>query len=302
MKTLEAFASIHCSQEVTQGLNNHLICLSVINTLIATTSVVGNAVILIALRRGNSLHQPSKALLRNLVTTDLCVGVVEFFLVGKWISILQERWQICHYFYLAYILGACISINGSLWTLTAVGVDRILALSLGLSYRQVVTLRRVYVVTVAVWLLGIGNAILAIMHPDAAKVVLVLEITVCLITSFSCHITIFFRLRHQQIQVHNNSPHQEIQTIPLNLSQYRKTVSIAVLLLLTFVFCYLPYLLFVQFARREIENKQSPPFYFLLYSTITLVFVNSSLNPILFCWKIKEVRHAVKDMLRCRRI
>ena len=155
---------------------------------------------------------------------------------------------------------------------------------------------------VAVWLLGIGNAILAIMHPDAAKVVLVLEITVCLITSFSCHIRIFFRLRHQQIQVHNNSPHQEIQTIPLNLSRYRKTVSIAVLLLLTFVFCYLPYLLFVQFARREIENKQSPPFYFLLYSTITLVFVNSSLNPILFCWKIKEVRHAVKDMLRCRRI
>lgn len=165
---------------------------------------------------------------------------------------------------------------------------------------QVVTLRRVYVVAVAVWLLGIGNAILAIIHQDAAKVVSVLEITVCLITSFSCYIRIFFRLRHQQTQVHNNSPHQEIQTIPLNFSQYRKTVSIAVLLQLTFVFCYLPYLLLVQFARREIENKQSPSFYFLLYSTITLVFVNSSLNPILFCWKIKEVRHAVKDMLRCR--
>ena len=81
-----------------------------INTLIAITSIVGNAVILIALRRGNSLHQPFKALLRKSVTTDLCVGVVEFFLVGKWISILQERWQICHCFYLAYILGACISI------------------------------------------------------------------------------------------------------------------------------------------------------------------------------------------------
>lgn len=155
----------------------------------------------------------------------------------------------------------------------------------------------------AAWLLGIGNAILAVMHPDAAKVVLVLEITVCLITSFSCYIRVFFRLRHKQIQVHNNSPHQEIQTIPLNFSRYLKTVSIAVLLQLTFVSCYLPYLLrLVQFARREIENKQSSPFYFLLYSTITLVFVNSSLNPILFCWKIKEVRHAVKDMLRCHRM
>ena len=49
--------------------------------------------ILIALCKGNSLHHPSKAVLPNLVTTDLYVGVVEFFLVGKWISILQERWQ-----------------------------------------------------------------------------------------------------------------------------------------------------------------------------------------------------------------
>ena len=88
----------------------------------------------------------------------------------------------------------------------------------------------------AAWFLGIGNAILAVMHPDAAKVVLVLEITVCLITSFSCYIRIFFRLRHKQIQVHNNSPHQEIQTIPLNFSQYRKTVSIAVLLQLPLCF------------------------------------------------------------------
>ena len=57
----------------------------------------------------------------------------------------------------------------------------------------------------AAWLLGIGSAILAVMHPDAAKVVLVLEITVCLVTSFSCYIRIFFRLCHKQILTSNSA-------------------------------------------------------------------------------------------------
>ena len=32
--------------------------------------------------------------------------------------------------------------------------------------------------------------------------------------------------------------------------------------------------------------------------TTTLVFLNSSLDPILYCWKVEEVRQAVKDTIR----
>ena len=32
--------------------------------------------------------------------------------------------------------------------------------------------------------------------------------------------------------------------------------------------------------------------------TFTLLFLNSTLNPILYCWKIDEVRQAVKDTIR----
>ena len=32
--------------------------------------------------------------------------------------------------------------------------------------------------------------------------------------------------------------------------------------------------------------------------TMTLVFLNSSLNPIRYCWKIGEVRQAAKDIIR----
>ena len=56
-----------------------------INTVLAITAVVENTVNLIALNKETSLHRPSKALLRNLVARDLCVGFAELALVGKWI-------------------------------------------------------------------------------------------------------------------------------------------------------------------------------------------------------------------------
>ena len=299
MKTLQAFANIYCSQELTQGLDNQIICLSVINALLAITAIVGNTMIQIALHKETSLHQPSKVLIRNLVASDLCVGFVELVLVGKWISILQAHWQSCHYFYLAYIMGAFISISVSLCTLAAISVDRLLALLLGNAYRQVVSLRRVYVVVMAVWVIGIGNAILAMLNPDVVKIVSATGSIMCLITASFCYTRIFFRLRHQQTQVHNSTPEQENQTIPLNMSRYRKTVSTALWLQLALVLCYLPYRLLALFALPEIENTDSSALYFALYFTVTLMFFNSTLNPILYCWKVKEVRRTLKEMFSC---
>ena len=302
MKTLYDSAHIYCSQELTQVLDDQIICLSVINTLLAFTAIVGNTLILIALHKENSLHKPSKVLIRNLVASDLLVGFAELVLVGQWISILQEHWQSCRYFYLAYIVGAFVSMSLSLYTLAAISVDRLLALFLGLSYRQVVTLRRVYVVVIAVWVLSVGNATLAFLSPDAVKVVQAIGSIICLITASFCYTRIFFRLHHQQTQVNNISPGQENQTIPLNISRYRKTVSTSLWLQLALVLCYFPYMLLAPFALPENENIHSWALYIPLYFTVTLMFFNSTLNPILYCWKIKEVRRKVKDMFPCSRL
>ena len=297
MKARQYLVDIYCSQELTHGLDNQIICLSVINTLLAITAIAGNALILVALCKETSLHLPSKVLIRNLVASDLGVGFVELVFVGYFVSILQGQWQICQYFYLAYVLGAYISLTVSLWTLAAISVDRLLALLVGLRYRQVVTLSRVYVVAIAIWvLIGVGNAITAMLNPYAATIVSVTGSIMCLITALLCYTRIFFKLRHQQTQARNNPPELENRTILLNVSRYRRTVFAALWMQSALVFCYVPYLLLAPFARPEIEKRLSSTAYFLLYSTITLMFFNSTLNPILYCWKIKEVRRIVKDM------
>ena len=128
-----------------------------INILLGITAIVGNTVILIALHKETSLHKPFKVLLRNLVASDLCVGFVQLAFGARPISILQRRWQICRLLYFVVRASGAIFIAVSLWTITAISIDRLLALLLKFKYRQVVTLRKVCAVTIASWVCsGIG--------------------------------------------------------------------------------------------------------------------------------------------------
>ena len=302
MQAQEYLANFYCSEEFNQGLDNKGISLSAINILLGITAIIGNTVILIALCKETSLHKPSKVLLRNLVASDLCVGFVQLAFGARGISILQGRWETCRHLYLVTGIAGNISISVSLCTITTISVDRLLALLIKLRYREVVTVTKVYAIAIVSWICsGIGFASLWYFSPDRWIVFSLTTIAVCLIISTYCYARIFFRLRHQHTQVHNNL-REETQTTRMDITRYRKTVSSALWLQLTLLFCYLPYLLLVPFAYLETENNLLSMFSITLDTTITLMLFNSTLNPILYCWRIKEVRRAVKDTLSCSRM
>ena len=152
MRTLRVLANVYCSEELFRGVEHQIICLSMINILHGITAIVGNTVILIALNEKTSLHQPSKILLRNLIASDLCVGFLEFVYCAYKISLLQGQWQTCRLLFFVNSIAGNISTTVSLWTITAISVDRPLALLLKLRYRQVVTVSKIYTVAIASWL------------------------------------------------------------------------------------------------------------------------------------------------------
>ncbi|XP_044169107.1 beta-4C adrenergic receptor-like [Acropora millepora] len=296
----EFLANIRCSEEFYQGLDNEILSLSVINILLSITAIVGNIVILIALHKEPSLNQASKVLLRNLVASDLCVGFVQIADSADWIFILQGRWQICRLLFLFWGIAANISITASLLTITAISVDRLLALLLKLRYRQVVTIRKVYAVAITSWICyGVGVASLWYFSTYGWKILVATTIVVCLITSMYCYTRIFFRLRDQH-KVQNNLREKENQTTRVAAIRYRKTLSCALWLQLAMLFCYLPYLSLVPFAHRQFNRSSALSAAFSF--TITLLYFNSNLNPILYCWRIKAIRRAVKDTLSCSRM
>ena len=135
--TLEkTIRDLYCSAnvaDVTARVHDELIVLLVLNTSLSITAFLGNTLILVALHKESSLHPPSKLLLRSLAITDLLVGIiVEPLNVAYLMSVRSKRWDICYNVYLALLLASYVLCAVSLLVLTAISVDRLLALWLGL--------------------------------------------------------------------------------------------------------------------------------------------------------------------------
>ena len=91
---------LHCfpEAEFAAEVNYLLIFIAVLNIFLSITALLGNTLILSALRKETSLQPASKILYRNLTITDLCVGVVVQPLGAAYsLSEVNGKWIICYY-------------------------------------------------------------------------------------------------------------------------------------------------------------------------------------------------------------
>ena len=116
-----------------------------INIFLSFTALLGNALVLIGLHKVSSFHPPSKLLFKCLTVTDLGVGLISQPLFAIFIlSYVTELNRNISFFALkANRTSSFIFCQVSISTSTAISVDRLLALFLGLRYRHFVTSRRV---------------------------------------------------------------------------------------------------------------------------------------------------------------
>ncbi|XP_078350552.1 5-hydroxytryptamine receptor 1D-like [Oculina patagonica] len=293
----ETLEKPRCQAILTTGIREHLKYLSAFNIVLSITAVLGNTLILVALRKESSLHPPAKLLFRCLATTDLCVGLIAQPLsVAYWISLVEEEWNLCWYALNSTFIASYTLCSVSVLTVTAISVDRLLALLLGLRHRQVVTLKRTYVIVTIFWIVSIvvsalylENSLITIWYGDIFT-------PICLVTSIFSYSKIFLTLRRHQTQVQGHvQQDQPTQINPLNMARYKKAVSSALWVQCTLVACYLPY----GVVSSVFSDSQLSPSETLVWElTVILAYFNSSLNPFLYCWKISEVKQAVKQTIR----
>ena len=295
----------YCSEELKEGRLSEFIFVSVLNIFLSITAFLGNILILVALHKGTSLNKPSKLLFRNLAVTDLCVGIIaQPLFVGYLMSVVTERWDICYYSDFANLISSIILCAVSLLTSTAISVDRLLALLLGLRYTYIVTTRKAYISVIVMWILSafIGAANYSF-HFLILGWSTFITISLCVVISSLCYAKIFFTLRRRQFCVHNGAFQGErSQKIPQNIARYRKAVYSALWVQVTLVVCYLPFGMLMAFIRPELESpdksEKTSSVYLAGNITFSFVLANSSLNPFLYCWRIREVRKAVKETIR----
>ena len=291
---IQAVLQLRCSAGWTSGIHGEFVYLSAFNIFLSITAVLGNTLFLVALRKVSSLHPPSKLLFRCLATTDLFVGLTsEPLSVVYWMSLTREQWKLCRYAYGSFIIVSYTLCSVSLLTISAISVDRLLALLLGLRYRQIVTLKRTYVIVVIFGVMSAVVSIFYLFNPVILTWYGSAIIALCLVTSIASYTKIFLKLRHHQTQVQGHDQQEQTgQPVPLNIERFRKAVSSALWVQCTLVACYVPY----GILRASVTYSKTYPF--MIGLAATLIFFNSSLNPFLYCWKISEVKRAVKETIR----
>ena len=285
---------------------SYTIVLLVMNALLSIIASLGNTLILFALQKESALHPPSKLLFRCLALTDLLIGCISqplFILYMVSLLTKHQDWRgdLCFYFATFSIITSNTLCLVSLLTSTAISIDRLLALNLGLRYRQVVTFKRTSLVLLFLWVVSIGSVSSSYPMLDYNKAEMFVAAAMCVgnlaISSF-CYAKIIWKIRQHQRRVQinggiNNHGTLCTDSVALNNARYKKTVSSVLWIQLTLTIRYLPLIVTIGLVSSKAPTST-------LYASgiaVTLLFLNSSLNPFLYCWKINEIRAAVKGIV-----
>ena len=285
------------------------VSLIALNIFLSIFAFLGNVLILIALRNVSSIHPLTKLLFRCLAITDLSVGLLgqPLHVYVRYITISLDIGNHIVELAYVYVFIICLLVAVSILTSAAISVDRLLALLLGLRYRHVVTLCRVRVLIACVWFIAISNPSLFcvawILSHD--KLQLASWWTLRAFTIFSIIVStfsyskIFFTLRHQQAQVGDHvQPEQSSRARSvLNIARYKKTVYSVAWIQFAMLACYGPRIVLV-FLLHFGNIDHSTEIRIVDEVSFCFIFLNSSLNPVLYCWRIKDVRQEVKNTIR----
>ena len=276
-----------------EGVIQIIICILTVPTSLSAT--LGNLLVLISIWRTPSLHSPSNILLVGLALSDLGVGLVvqPIFFVYNIAKIKRLACVFCNSFSV-FSIAAVLLCLASLFTVTATSLDMYIALYLHLRYKEIVTVKRITVILATVWVFSVACSMLNKWCPSISNIILMSAVALCLLITTSAYYKVCWMVRRHRIQIDvqvqvGQLDYQEAENV-VNMARHRKSLTNFLVIYCLFVLCYLPYVVMnvVIATTGRNESKQS------LYELSGLiVFLNSTLNPFVFCWRFQQIRVAV---------
>lgn len=257
-----------------------------LNALLMLVSVVGNTVVLAAIFMIPSLRSPAFIFLCSLAISDLFVG-----LIMQPVYIAQELKPVIPLRLTANMLFS-IGCGVSLCTMTAISVDRFLALQYHMRYPNMMTRNRAMYASATIWFIAIILSCLGLWHQSHA--VLAVGIATCILVSTFCYIKIYkiVRQHHSQIYSQQLAAQSVGSEHNLNLLKSTRSAINTFIYYICMILCYSP--MFTSMLIYAIKPTLSSKPWTLAN---TVVFMNSSINPILYCWRLRELRAAVFKIL-----
>ena len=310
----------------TEGVFTANIVTCSLNCLFSLVTCLGNFLIVFTIGKTQELHSPTFILLGCLAVSDLLVGLVcQPLYVAHKIAELEENFAVFCELKMVQFLSGWTTSGASFFILATVSIDRLLALTLHLRYNTIVTVPRVFQTTFILWMFVTVTVLLRFWMTNKWFFIPIglgfLFFFVIMASSWK-----IFRIvrRHQHQVKDQDMAVSHLQNKTMNILKCRKSAATVLYIYGLFLIFYLPYMVllvtetFIGFSRTSRIPTQFFIFYLpymvlLLVKTFigfsrtvriaydyaaTAIFINSFLNPVLYCWRISEIRRAVKNIMR----
>ena len=270
-----------------------MFALCVLHFMFSPVAALGNILVIRALWKASSMPANIKKFFLSLVVSDLAVGLFAQLMLAV---VLRMATNEGHNFdllcptiltvcYFSFILLA----YESFLNVTAIAVDRLLAITLHLRYQELVTLERVIIALVSIWITsGVTASLFVSLNIHNIMVGVIVEFIGILFTTVA-YIHIYRVVRHHQNQI------QQQNAQAMELFREKKSAFNTVHFYVIFVACYLPD--FCSTLLLTIDNSQIS-FWLANYVTFFFVLLNSSLNPVVYCWRYREIRQIMKSTVK----
>ena len=268
----------------------------VFNNFLSYTAIMLNIITMYAIRRTSSLPKTLKTLLLSLAFSDVGVGLfvqpLYTFSLVKWLKLDRPSCNTYHVWNISSNLFSAASFLG----VVAVSVDRVLAVHLHLRYQELVTQKRAVTVVISIWVFSAFISLLVLWSSSATQnLVLLVIAAIGFIVSFVVCTRIYLTVRRHKKQIQSMQIQEIVQAREkANFTALIKSTVGLFYVYLVFLISYLPFFICIAVVR---IYGSSIAFRKVFIFSWTLIFLNSSLNPVIYCWKMRHIRRVIIEML-----
>ena len=276
--------------------------LCILNANFSYTATILNIVAICVIMKTLSLSRNFKTLLLSLAVSDLGIGLLAQPMFVAYLAIDSRQANETNETYRVIYIMTLILVNfflfASLFSVMALCADRFLAIHLHLRYQELVTYKRIAIAVISIWVISALISLIRLFIPrNIMYVVFIVIFSACIINVTSLNVKLYLTLRRH---INQNQVPQVAQTGQQeSVQRKRKSAMASLFVYLVFIVCYLPHIcsLFIIAAISEPRiDVQHLQFY-----TITLPLLNSTLNPLIYCWRMKQIRNTIMNKVRVLR-
>ena len=169
-----------------------------------------------------------------------------------------------------------------------------MAIHYHMRYPDLMTTKRAIYTSVTIWLVTIPLSCLNFWNKDVFLFALAAAIAICILISTLSYVQIYRIVRQHQIQIH--AQQQVMQNLnagdDVNMLRLKTSAMNTFIYYMCMILCYSP--LLTSLLILSMYGKVTDPWDF----ADTVCYMNSSINPFLYCWRLSELRAAILKIIR----